>query len=66
MKFSFYLVCVTEARGFILFRETIFFSKNSMKCVHFVGKGSVFNVPNVTAVRFKAVVHKLFDYELLL
>jgi hypothetical protein len=64
MKLSFYLVCVTEVRGFILFRETIVYSENFMKCLHRVGKCSVFNVANGTAILFKVVVHKLFGYEL--
>lgn len=64
MKLSFYLVCVTEARGFILFRETIVYSENCTKCVYCVGKWSVCNVADGTAICLRAVVHKLFEYEL--
>jgi len=38
MKLSFYIVRVTEARGFILFRETIVYSENCMKWVYRVGE----------------------------
>jgi len=59
MKLSFYLVCITEERGFILFMKTIVYSENCMKCVRCVGKCRVFNVADGTAICLRTVVHKL-------
>jgi hypothetical protein len=64
MKLSFYLVCVTKTRGFILFRETIVYSENCMKCVHCVGKCRVFNVASGNVICLQAVIFQLFECKL--
>jgi hypothetical protein len=64
MKLGFYLVCVAETRGFIVFRDSIVHSENCMKCVHRASNCSVLNVTDSTEIGFKAVVHSIFEYKL--